>query len=155
MIRESQWVERREWRSHVRRRIVSRIQRETNQKTPKDKAQKGKRQRWKGELAPCVFLGLSVTSVFCSNSTIPLWVLIPDALDSVVYTLQCLVSRGFPGGSVVKNLPANAGDLGLIPRSERSPGGGNGNPLQYSCLESPMDRGAWQATVHGLTKSWI
>ena len=61
---------------------------------------------------------------------------------------------GFPGGSVVKNLPANAGDTGLIPGSGRSPGEGNGNPLQYSCLENPMDGGgAWQATVHGVTKS--
>ena len=64
--------------------------------------------------------------------------------------------RGFPGGSLVRNLPANAGavrDLGLIPGSERSPGGGNGNLLQYSCLENPMDRGAWRATVHEVTKS--
>ena len=58
----------------------------------------------------------------------------------------------FPGGSVVKNLPANAGDAGSIPGLARSPGGGNGNPLQYSCLENPMDRGAWWATVHGVTK---
>ena len=49
---------------------------------------------------------------------------------------------GFPGGSVVKNPPANAGDMGLIPGWEKSPGEGNGNPLQYSCLENPMDRGA-------------
>ena len=55
---------------------------------------------------------------------------------------------GFPGGSVVKNRPATAGDMGLIPGSGRSPGGGNGNPLQSSCLENSMDRGAWQATVH-------
>ena len=48
---------------------------------------------------------------------------------------------GLPGGSVVKNLPANTGDVGLIPGSERSPGEGNGNPLQYSCLGNPMDRG--------------
>ena len=61
---------------------------------------------------------------------------------------------GFPGGSVVKNPPANAGDLGLIPELGRSPGEGNGNPLQYSCLGNPMDRGAWRATVHGVTKSW-
>ena len=57
---------------------------------------------------------------------------------------------------MVKNLPANAGavrDLGSIPRLGRSPGGGHGNPLQYSCLENPMDRGAWQATVHGVAKS--
>ena len=56
---------------------------------------------------------------------------------------------GFPGGSVVKNLPAKAGDtrdMGLIPGLERSPGGGNGNLLQYCCLENPMDTGAWWAT---------
>ena len=56
---------------------------------------------------------------------------------------------------VVKNLPANAGDvrdLDSIPGSARSPGGGHGNPLQYSCLENPMDRGDWWATVHGITK---
>ena len=58
---------------------------------------------------------------------------------------------------MVKNLPANAGDVrdaGLIPGSGRSPGEGNGNPFQYSCLENPMDRGAWRAIVHGVTKSW-
>ena len=63
---------------------------------------------------------------------------------------------GFPGGSVVKNVPASAGDtrdMCLIPGSERSPREGNGNPLQYSCLGNPMDRGAWQLTVHGITKS--
>ena len=59
---------------------------------------------------------------------------------------------GFPGCSVVKNLPANAEDAGSIPGSGRSPGGGNGNPLQYSCQDNPMDRGAWWATVHGLAK---
>ena len=58
---------------------------------------------------------------------------------------------GFPGGSVVKNLLTNAGDMGSIPGLGRSPRGGNGNPLQYSCLENPMDRGAWRATVHGVT----
>ena len=58
-----------------------------------------------------------------------------------------------PGGTVVKNLPANAGGTGLIPGSGRSPGEGNGKPLQYSCLEKSMDRGAWWATVHGVSKS--
>ena len=52
---------------------------------------------------------------------------------------------GFPGGSVLKNLPANAGDLGLIPGLGRSPGKGNGHPPQNSCLGNPMDRGAWQS----------
>ena len=54
---------------------------------------------------------------------------------------------GFPGGSVVKNPPANAGDVGSIPESGRSPGEGNGNALQSSCLGYPMDRGAWQAPI--------
>ena len=58
--------------------------------------------------------------------------------------------NGFPGGSVVKNPPVNAGDMGSILGSGRSPGEGNGNPLQYSCLEKSMDRGVWQATVHGV-----
>ena len=53
---------------------------------------------------------------------------------------------------MAKNSPANTGDAGLIPGLERSPGEGNGNPLQYSCLENPMDRGAWWATVHGVAK---
>ena len=57
-----------------------------------------------------------------------------------------------PGGSGVKNLPANTGDTGLIPGLGRSPGEGNSNLLQYSCLENPMGRGAWQATVHGVAK---
>ena len=64
---------------------------------------------------------------------------------------------GFLGDSVVKNSLASAGgagDPGSIPGSGRSPGGGNGSPLQYSCLENPVDRGAWQATVYGVTKSW-
>ena len=60
-----------------------------------------------------------------------------------------------PGGSDSEESARNAGDLGLIPESGRSPGEGNGNPLQYSCLENPNDRGAWQATVHGVAKSWI
>ena len=61
------------------------------------------------------------------------------------------------GGTAVKNLPTNARDVrdtGLIPGWARSPGGKNGNPLQYSCLENPVDRGAWWATVQRVTKSW-
>ena len=56
---------------------------------------------------------------------------------------------------MVKNAPANAGDVGSVPRSERSPEEGNGSPLRYSCLENCIDRRAWQATVHGVTKSWM
>ena len=61
---------------------------------------------------------------------------------------------GFPGGSAVKNLPANAGDVDLISGTGRSPRGRHGNPLQYSCLGNPMDREAWRAIIHGVTKSW-
>ena len=60
----------------------------------------------------------------------------------------------FPGGTVVKNPPTNAGDVRSVPESGRSPGGGNGTPLQYSFLVNSMDRGAWWAAVHGVTKSW-
>ena len=63
------------------------------------------------------------------------------------------VSLAFPGGSEVENLPANAGDEGSIPGSERSPGDQNGNPLQYSCLGNPMDREAWRATILSIIKS--
>ena len=58
------------------------------------------------------------------------------------------MNTDFPGGSVVENSPVNSGDEGSIPGSGRSSGEGNGNPLQYSCLENPMDSGAWWATVH-------
>ena len=65
----------------------------------------------------------------------------------------CICIRGFPGGIVVKNLPANAGDAGSVAGLGRSPGEGNGNPLQYSCLENPTDKEVWRATVHGVPKS--
>ena len=68
----------------------------------------------------------------------------------MIHLTPCL---GFPGGSEFKASFCNAGDLGSIPGSGRSPGEGNGNPLQYSCLENPMDVGAWWATVHGVVKS--
>ena len=61
---------------------------------------------------------------------------------------------GFLSDSAVKTPPANAGNSGSIPGSERSPEEGNGNPLQYSCLGNPVDRGAWWATIHGVIKSW-
>ena len=76
--------------------------------------------------------------------------MVPGPEHSVI--VAATVIKGFPGGSVVKNLATNArdaGDSGLIPGSGRSPGGGNGNPLHYSCLGNPMDRGAWWARVHG------
>ena len=68
----------------------------------------------------------------------------------------CTLMPGLLGSSAVKNLPANAGDVGLIAGLEDSSGEGNENPLQYSCLENPMDRGAWVGyTVHGAAKSWM
>ena len=79
-----------------------------------------------------------------------------DTTEQLHFTSQG--KRGFPGGSVVKNPPVNAGDariLGSVPGLGRSPGEGHGNPLQYSCLENPMNRGAWWATVHGVAKSWM
>ena len=71
------------------------------------------------------------------------------------WVLNC--TRGFPGGSAVNNpldKPGKAGEVGTIPGWGRSPGGENGSPLQSSCLENPMDRGAWRVTVHGVTESW-
>ena len=74
--------------------------------------------------------------------------------EEVATLLLLSMPKVFPDGSAVKNLPANAGDSGSIPRSGRSPGAGNGNPLQHFCLENPMDRGTCQAIVHGVSKSW-
>ena len=78
-------------------------------------------------------------------------------LDGIPYICVCIYlficNLGFPGGSEVKASACNVGDPGSIPGSGRSPGKGNGNPLQYSCLENPMDGGAWWATVHGVSKS--
>ena len=78
---------------------------------------------------------------------------------SAIKRNEVLISAttGFPGGSVVKNPPANAGDTeeaGLMPEWGRSPGRGNGKPLQYACLDNPMNTGAWRATVHGVTEGW-
>ena len=67
---------------------------------------------------------------------------------------MCTLNMGFPCGSDGKESACNAGDLGSIPGSGRAPGEGHGSPLQYSCLEDPMARGAWWATVYGVTKSW-
>ena len=77
------------------------------------------------------------------------WSLIP-----IHFNLHGSIYENFPGGSVVKNPPASTRDAGLIRGLRRSPGGGNGSPLQYPCLENPMDRGAWWAILHGAAKSW-
>ena len=75
-----------------------------------------------------------------------------------IHVFTSIYLSGFSGSSVVKNLPANAGNTGvagLIPGLGRSSGGRNGNPLQFSCLENPMDRGAWWPVVCGVAKNWI
>ena len=102
----------------------------------------------------CSPRGSSVHGIFqarvLSGVPLPSPFLIPDSIISHLYTSQ--VALG------VMNPPANRGDVrdaGLIPGSERSPGEGHGNPPQYSCLENPMDRRAWQSTLHRVTKSQI
>ena len=91
----------------------------------------------------------------------PLWGGIDKAATNIRVKWFCVnigfIFKASQVALVVKNLPANAGDLrdvSSIPVSGRSPGGGHGNPLQYSCLEKPMDRGAWRATVHEVPKRW-
>ena len=79
----------------------------------------------------------------------PFWSL--EGMDNIKACFVLL--RDFPDSSVTENLPANAGDVSLIPGSGRSPEEGNGYPLPYSCLENSKDRGSWQAIVHGVTKS--
>ena len=79
-----------------------------------------------------------------------------SAIDEPLFFYPVFIFQGLPGGKVMKNLLANAGDarnMGSIPVSGRSPGVANGNLLQYSCLENSTGRGAWWATVHGITKS--
>ena len=80
------------------------------------------------------------------------WVTVLNWTELLNFSKSLKNEHGFPGDSVVKNLPASAGDVGLIPGLGRSPGEGNGNPLQHSCLGNPMDRGAWWATVYGVAK---
>ena len=100
--------------------------------------------------------GFTFSSVFWSKCKF--FFLTFSSLDKEVRVVFEWVSmsrnwQGFSGGSVIKNSPANAGDTGLILGSGRLHGEGNGNTLQYSCLENPMDRGAWWATVRGVTES--
>ena len=83
---------------------------------------------------------------------IPLSVGCDTHLGSRITTLVILDIMGFPSGSVIKNPLATAGNAGLISGTGRSPGGGNGNTLQYSCLANLMDRGAWRAVVHAIAK---
>ena len=99
------------------------------------------------------------TQISVSRDRVQLWttsimVTIKIHLISVNKVLAYWLNyEGFLGGSVIKNPPANAGDMGSIPGSGRSPAEENGNPLQYSCLENSMDSGAWRTSVHGVAKS--
>ena len=79
-----------------------------------------------------------------------------SCLNSLHIITHLILAMGFPGGSVGKESACKSGDaedVGSVPRWRRSPGGGHSNPLQYSCLENPMDRGAWRDTIHSVAKS--
>ena len=95
------------------------------------------------------FLGLTSISNFTGD--LILWLGLQMSGNCVCIFLKSKDYLGFPGGTV-KNLPANAGDVGPVPGWGRSPGGGHSNPLQYSRLENPMDRGAWRAPVMELQR---
>ena len=110
----------------------------------------------------CIFTYL----IYLPHLSTPLAMLLKNDSNNVSSLLRVLqdtgicqlleIVIGFPGHAMVKNLPANAGDMGdegSILGLERSPGEGNGNPLHYSCLGNPVDRGGWQSTVHGVTES--
>ena len=106
---------------------------------------------------PCLRrVGLTIGSRRASQNSLPEvwpWMLLYLHLIDDFLCLS-LPSGASLGGSTVKDPPANAGDPHSIPGSARSPGEGNGNPLQYSCPENPMDRGACQSAIHGVAKSW-
>ena len=95
--------------------------------------------------SPCRRVGCALYSGFIRSS---------EEKGRVVFTILFYIAVGFPGGLDGKESACNAGDLGSIPGLGRSPGEENGNPLQYSCLGNPMDRGAGWATVHQVAKSW-
>ena len=98
-------------------------------------------------------LNIQKTKIMASSPIIS-WQIDGKRMETVTdFVLGGSKITAFPGGSEDKASACHAGDLGLIPGLGRSPGEGNGNPLQYSCLENSMDRGAWRATVHGVAKS--
>ena len=100
------------------------------------------------------YLAMSVSHL-CKISLAIRAICLPLFLGSLANNLVSIFEGGYPGGLDGKKKSAcNAGDPGFIPGSERSAAEGNGYPLQYTCLENFMDRGAWQATVHVVTKSW-
>ena len=95
--------------------------------------------------------------LFSLSFSIPLLLTPSSFIAYLIYSLNMqlvTLPRASQVAQVLKNLPANAGDCGSIPGSERSPGGGCGNPFQHSCLQNPMGKGAWRTTVCGVTRSW-
>ena len=105
-------------------------------------------------LTPCVKQRHVIGQMGMGTLRMSYWTSLMYTFWGFLY-LQVFQTSGFPDGSDGKASACNAGDLGSIPGLGRSPGEGNGNPLQYSCLENPMDGGAWWATVHRVTKSRI
>ena len=99
-----------------------------------------------------LYKAVLVSAVQQCESAICVYIYIYISIYMCVCVCVC-VCMGFSGGSDRKESTCNVGDLGLIPGWGRSPGGGHGSPLQHSCLENPMDRGAWWAMVHRVTKS--
>ena len=112
------------------------------------------------KMSPPLFKEIDHVSCHCWKALFPILHIAEKGARYILLTQPRFLANAISkeGASlvtqVVKHLPSNVGNLGSIPGSRRSPGGGNGNPLQYSCLENPMDRGAWWATVHGVAKSW-
>ena len=106
----------------------------------------------------CVSLYSLVCACFCLSVLFEIFFSFEESWSSILHNVLQSAFEDFLGGTLVKNLPASAGDVrdtGSVPGLGRSPEVGNGNPLQYSCLEKSMDRGDWRATVHGVTKSQI
>ena len=103
---------------------------------------------------PPIYLCIQPFFIFSEGNTDQPYCHFSNLLDQVGKISEDLHSKGFPSDSDGKESAYSAGDPGSIPVLKRSPGEGNGYPLQYSCLENSMDRGAWQATVHGVAKSW-
>ena len=108
----------------------------------------------------CMYVYMYIYIYVCMCMYICAYVYTHVCMYVYVYMCICIhiyTQAGFTSGSVVKTLPANigaTGDMGWISELGKSSGGGSGNPLQYSCLGNPMDKGAWWATIHGIANSW-